>query len=326
LNPGNPKLQAERGQEFEAGLDASLFNERLGVELTFYDKNTKNLLLRVPQPPSLGFQENAYRNIGQVLNRGIELTTRTKLITSDRFSWQLDAGANTLRNEIIDLGGVAAFSSIRFGTVNSVRQGRQVGAFYTNRIRSVDTETGVAVVSDSLEYVGNLLPTFEGNLASTFTFFRKLRLYTQFDTKRNFYLYNATAAYRERNFGIAENAVRRNEVLTAEERLRHFGPYVTESGAPIGSGTVLEPYLEKADFIRLNEISLSYQLPDKVAGKIMGAHSASLSVSGRNVALWSNYSGFNPDVQNELDALAGRADFFTLPPPRRVGLRLDLTF
>jgi TonB-dependent starch-binding outer membrane protein SusC len=326
LNPGNPKLQAERGQEFEAGLDASLFNERLGVELTFYDKNTKNLLLRVPQPPSLGFQENAYRNIGQVLNRGIELTTRTKLITSDRFSWQLDAGANTLRNEIIDLGGVAAFSSIRFGTVNSVRQGRQVGAFYTNRIRSVDTGTGVAVVSDSLEYVGNLLPTFEGNLASTFTFFRKLRLYTQFDTKRNFYLYNATAAYRERNFGIAENAVRRNEVLTPEERLRHFGPYVTESGAPIGSGTVLEPYLEKADFIRLNEISLSYQLPDKVAGKIMGAHSASLSVSGRNVALWSNYSGFNPDVQNELDALAGRADFFTLPPPRRLGLRLDLTF
>lgn len=326
LNPGNPKLQAERGQEFETGIDASLFNERLGIELTFYDKNTKNLLLRVPQPPSLGFQEDAYRNIGQVLNRGLELTTRTKLITNEKFSWQLDVGANTLRNEIVDLGGVAAFSSIRFGTVNSVRQGRQVGAFYTNRIRSVDTGAGVAIVSDSLEYVGNLLPTFEGNLASTFTFFRKLRLYTQFDTKRNFYLYNATAAYRERNFGIAENAVRRNEVLTAEERLRHFGPYVTESGVAIGSGTVLDPYLEKADFIRLNEVSLSYQLPDKVAGRIMGAHSASISVSGRNVALWSNYSGFNPDVQNELDALAGRADFFTLPPPRRLGLRLDLTF
>lgn len=326
LNPGNPKLQAERGQEFETGLDASLFNERLGIELTFYNKTTKNLLLRVPQPPSLGFQENAYRNIGQVLNRGVELTTRTKLVTNEKFSWQLDVGANTLRNEIVDLGGVAAFSSIRFGTVNSVRQGRQVGAFYTNRIRSVDTGTGVAVVSDSLEYVGNLLPTFEGNLASTFTFFRKLRLYTQFDTKRNFYLYNATAAYRERNFGIAENAVRRNEVLTAEERLRRFGPYVTESGVSIGSGTVLDPYLEKADFVRLNEISLSYQLPDKVAGKLMGAHSASISVSGRNVALWSNYSGFNPDVQNELDALAGRADFFTLPPPRRLGLRLDLTF
>ncbi|HWG35279.1 MAG TPA: SusC/RagA family TonB-linked outer membrane protein [Gemmatimonadaceae bacterium] len=326
LNPGNPKLQAERGQEFETGIDASLFNERLGLELTFFDKNTKNLLLRVPQPPSLGFQEDGYRNIGKVLNRGLELTARTKVITGENFSWGVDVGANTLRNEILDLGGVPAFSSIRFGTVNSVRQGRQVGAFYTNRIQRIDADAGVAVVSDSLEYVGNLLPTFEANAASTFTFFRKLRLYTQFDTKRNFYIYNATAAYRERNFGVAENAVRRNEVLTAEQRLSRFGPYVTASGASMGTGTVLGPYLERADFVRLNEVTLSYQLPDRIARKAMGAHSASLALSGRNVALWSPYSGFNPDVQNEMDALAGRADFFTLPPPRRLGVRLDLTF
>ena len=103
-------------------------------------------------------------------------------------------------------------------------------------------------------------------------------------------------------------------------------PGASESGASMGTGTVLGPYLERADFVRLNEVTLSYQLPDRIARKAMGAHSASLALSGRNVALWSPYSGFNPDVQNEMDALAGRADFFTLPPPRRLGVRLDLTF
>ncbi|HUQ98470.1 MAG TPA: SusC/RagA family TonB-linked outer membrane protein [Gemmatimonadaceae bacterium] len=324
LNPGNPDLEAERGQEFEAGFDASLFSERIGLELTFFNKTTKNLLLRVPQPPSIGFQENPYQNIGKVLNRGLELTARNKLISRENLSWGVDISASTLRNEILDLGGVAPFSSVRFGTVNSVREGRQIGAFYTNRIRSVDTSAGVTIVSDSLEYVGNLLPTFEGNLASTFTFFKKLRLYTQFDTKQNLYIYNATAAYRERNFGVGENWVRR-DVLSAEERLRRFGPYRTESGASIGSGSVLDPYLEKADFIRLNEVSLVYQLPAQFSRKMIGAQTATVSLSARNVFMWSGYTGFNPDVQNELDALAGRADFFTLPPARRFGLRLDLT-
>jgi TonB-linked SusC/RagA family outer membrane protein len=326
LNPGNLNLQAERGEEFETGVDASLFDERLALEATFFNKTTRNLLLRVPQPPSIGFQENPFENIGKVRNRGFELTARTKLITRQDFSWGVDLGANTLENEIVDLGGVAGFSSVRFGPVNSVREGRQVGAFYTNRIRRTDPAAGVAIVSDSLEYVGNLLPTFEGNVASTFTFFRRLRLYTQLDTKRDFHIYNATAAYRERNFGIAENWVRRNEILDADERLRRFGPYRTESGAAIGSGSVLEPYLEKADFVRLNEVSVIYQLPERVAKNVMRLESASITLSGRNLALWSSYTGFNPDVQNELDALAGRADFFTLPPPRRLGLRLDLTF
>jgi TonB-linked SusC/RagA family outer membrane protein len=325
LNPGNPNLQAERGQEIEMGVDVSLLNERIGLELTFFDKSTTNLLLRVPQPPSMGFQENAYQNIGEVLNRGVELTARTKLIAREQISWGVDLSASTLRNEIVDLGGVAAFSSVRFGPVNSVREGQQVGAFYTNRIRGFDA-AGFAIVSDSLEFVGNLLPTFEGNVASTLTLFRNLRLYTQFDTKRNFYIYNATAAYRERNFGIAENWVRRAEVLTKEERLSRFGPYRTESGVSIGSGTVLDPYLEKADFVRLNEVSLIYQIPMGFVNRFMRARSASVALSARNVAIWSDYSGFNPDVQNELDALAGRADFFTLPPSRRFGLRLDLTF
>ncbi len=325
LNAGNPSLRAERGQELEVGLDAALFSERLGVELTLYNQVTRDLLLRVPQPPSLGFVENPYDNIGEVLNRGMELSLRGQLIATPRFGWDVQAGVNALRNEVVDLGGVASFESIRFG-VNRVAEGRQVGAYFTHRVRSVDAAAGHAIVSDTVEYFGNLLPTLEGNVSSTITMFTNFRIYGNLDWKRNVMQYNATDAYRERNFGVGERWVRRNEILTDEERLRRFGPYVTESGESIGVGSVLDVYLEPADILRLNELSLIYALPAGLARRTLRAQAASITLSGRNLAFWSPYTGFYPDVQNEFDAVAGRADFFTLPPSRRIGLRLDVTY
>jgi hypothetical protein len=209
--------------------------------------------------------------------------------------------------------------------VNQVVEGRQVGAFYTHRVRSVDLAAGRAIVSDTLEYLGNLMPTLEGNLSATLRLFRALRLYGQVDFKNDFMLYNATAVYRDRNFQVGERWIRRDEVLMPEQRIRLFGPYISESGEPVGVGSVEEEFVEPADFFRLNEVSLTYLVPQALASRL-GAGSASITLSGRNLKLWTDYSGFSPDIQNEFDAIAGRADFFTLPPPRRFGIRLDIAF
>lgn len=324
LNPGNPQLQAERGQEFETGVDAGLLNNRLSMEVSYYNKVTRDLLLRVPQPPSLGFQEDPFRNIGRVLNRGVELAATAKVVQRPKLAWEIRGAASTLHNEVLDLGGVSPFWSIRFNT-NRVAEGQQVGAFYTQRILSVDEATGRAIVSDSAEFVGNLLPTFEGNLSSTLTLFGNLRLYGHLDWKNNFSLYNATNVYRERNTGIAENWVRRNEVLTPAERIRRFGPYFTANGTPVSATSVLGPYIEPADFVRLNELSAAWKLPTRLVRRF-GASSASLTLAGRNLVTWTDYSGFSPDVQNEFDAIAGRADFYTLPAPRRWAVSLDFDF
>jgi len=324
LNPGNERLRAERGEEFEGGMDAGFLDGRVSLELTYFNKVTRDLLLRVPEAPSLGFQEDAFQNIGEVLNRGVELAATARVLQTRNVDWELRAAGNTLHNEVMDLGGIAPFYSIRFN-VNRVAEGRQVGAYYTQRIRSVDTQTGRAIVSDTLEFVGNLLPTFEGNVSSTLTLMRNLRLFAHVDWKNNFSLYNATAVYRERNNALAENWVRRDEVLSAEERIRRFGPFVTADGTPVSATQVLESYIEPADFVRLNEVSLSYRLPVSV-GRRVGARSASVTLAGRNLVTWSDYSGFSPDVQNEFDAIAGRADFFTLAPPRRFAVSMDVEF
>lgn len=324
LNPGNENLQAERGREFEAGLDAGILDGRVSLEVTYFNKVTTDLLLRVPQAPSLGFQEDPFRNIGEVLNRGLEFGATARVIQNDRVDWEVRGSASTLHNEVTDLGGVSPFYSVRFNS-NRVAEGYQVGAYFTQRIRSVDTIAGRALVSDTVEFVDNLLPTFEGNLSSTLTLLRNFRIYAHLDWKQNYSIYNATALYRERNNAVAENYVRRNEILTAEERIRRYGPYVNSAGATVAATSVLEEFIEPADFVRLNEVSVSYRLPSFL-GHRLGASSASLTLAGRNLKMWTDYTGLNPDVQNEFDAIAGRADFYTLPPPRRWALSLDVEF
>ena len=328
-NPGNPDLKAERGTEFEAGLDLALFSDRLGLEVTYFHKTTRDLILERPLPPSAGFDSDPLVNIGEVLNRGFEIAANASLVTAENFGWSVRVGVNTLHNEIVDMGEVAPF-----GAMNRMQEGYQTGAFFTQRIKSYqlvapnpekpDSLVPGAVVSKDLEFVGNLLPTFEGSFASTMNFFRNFQLYAQLDWKTDFYIYNNTDQFRERQMGTGERWVRRNEILSEQERIRRFGPFVDTDGNPVNPSSVNEAYLEPGDFLRLREVSLSYILPRSVANLIR-ASSASVSIGGRNLALWTKYSGLDPEI-NSASAAFGRSDFLTMPSPRRFVARLNLQF
>ncbi|HUG28277.1 MAG TPA: SusC/RagA family TonB-linked outer membrane protein, partial [Gemmatimonadales bacterium] len=145
-SPGNQDLKAERGEEIELGFDAGLFDERLGLEVTYFNKNTKDLLLRRPLPPSLGFITNPFVNIGEVSNKGFEIAMTALPVNTPNLSWDIRAGVSTLDSKIISLGDVSPF-----GTVYKFTPGQQAGAFHTNRIRSIDTLTNIVTVSDTLE-------------------------------------------------------------------------------------------------------------------------------------------------------------------------------
>ncbi len=328
-DPGNPDLKAERGTEVEAGADLSLFDERVGLEVTYFNKSTRDLILERPLPPSAGFDEDSLVNIGEVVNRGFEVALNANLVAMENFGWSARVGLATLHNEILDMGKVSPF-----GNLNRMMKGQQTGAFVTQRIRNFemiapdatrpDSLVLAAIVSDTLEFLGNLLPTFEGTFSSTMNFFRNLQLYTQLDWKTDFYVYNNTDQFRERQFGQGERWIRRDEILTDEERVRRFGPFVTESGRAVNPSSVNEAYVEPGDFLRLREVSLTYTLPRDVAS-VFRASGASISVGGRNLALWTKYSGPDPEV-NSATADFARMDFLTMPTPRRFVAKLNLQF
>jgi outer membrane receptor protein involved in Fe transport len=331
-NPGNPDLRAERGKEFEAGFDAGFFDDRAGLELTYFDKRTTDLLLQQPIAPSLGFPSQPFVNIGEVKNNGFEFVVRGTPLTLPNLTWDAMLSASTLDNEVVSLGGLSPL----INSSRIVTAGRPLGAWYAYRVRSVDVAAGTATVSDTAEYLGNQLPTFQGNLSTTLTLFNRLRLYALLDRKSGHKIYNFTQQLsdrsvgnsRERNLPAAEGG------YTDAERLRYFGSgglYRLESGGTIGVNSVVGPYIEDASFTRLREVSATIDLPAMLTSS-MRVSSASLTIAGRNLGLWTDFRG-DPEVLGTGVGTPGsqftqffNAEIFTLPPTRRWSARVNLTF
>ena len=88
---------------------------------------------------------------------------------------------------------------------------------------------------------------------------------------------------------------------------------------------VQEDYIQDGSFVRLRELSLSYTLPQRLA-RALRATTASVTVAGQNLGLWTDYEGYDPEVVSNAVALFNRDDFFTQPPVRRYVFRVNLTF
>ncbi len=333
-NPGNDSLKAERGEEYEFGGEASFWNDRISTDITYFHKVTKDLIIALPIAPSLGFNANPLANIGSVLNSGIEMSLNVSALRTRYVDWDIRAGANTLHNELTDLGGYNSFNLN--GQRNRAFVGEQVGVFMSKKIQSIDVAKSIVTVSDTLVPIANLLPTFEWNLTNSFTIAKHLRITTLLDAKRNFSVYNNTEFFRETQL-VRSNRRLDPSVLPREEFLRRYGDdtpgrpaFVTVSGAAAGVNDVYEAYIQPGDIVRLRELSATYDLPTRfiasMGNKIQGA---SLTFAMQNVKLWTNYGGADPEVVSNPNNLGGgfsRDDFLTLPNPRTTLLRLNLTF
>jgi TonB-linked SusC/RagA family outer membrane protein len=328
-DPGNKDLKPERGKEFEAGFDAGFLDDRLGLELTYFNKKSTDLIVNVPTAPSSGFG-GSIANIGEVSNTGLEFTLRATPVRGRSFAWDASLNGSTLHNEILELGTVGTF----INNFRAFTEGRQIAAFWANKVRSVDVANNKAIVSDTAEFIGNQLPTFQASLTNTVTLFKNIRLYALLEAKTGYYSYNVNQENRDRSrlnsFEVVNPADKGG--YSPEERLRRLGPYVSEkTGAAVGVANVKDPYMQKADHLRLREVSATFLLPASLlrTARVSGA---SITVGGRNLGLWkSKYEGDDPDVlglgttTNGINQLF-TADVFTTPPNRRFIVRLNVQF
>ena len=328
-DPGNPDLKPERGKEFEAGFDAGFLDDRLGLELTYFHKLSDDLIVAVPTAPSSGFG-GSIANIGEVENSGFEFLLRASPVRTGNFAWDAAFNGSTLHNEILELGTVGTF----INNFRAFTEGRQVGAFWAHKVRRVDVAANRTITSDTAEFIGNQLPTFQANFTNTVTLFRNVRVYAQLEAKTGHYAYNVNQENRDRgrqnSFQVVNPA--ENGGYSPEERLEHMGPYFGEtSGAPVGVANVKSPYMQKADHLRLREVSVTFVLPRSLLN-VARVSNASLTLGGRNLALWkSDYEGDDPEVLGLGTTSAGlnqlfNADVFTTPPSRRFVVRLNLQF
>ncbi|RMH18178.1 MAG: TonB-dependent receptor, partial [Gemmatimonadetes bacterium] len=315
---GNTLLEPEKSSEIELGFDADLFNGRIGLELTYYDKDTEGALVQVPLAPSLGGSNSQWVNIGKVENKGWEASLFTTLVDRDDVRFELGFNGSINDNELTDLGDLEPI-----GAQTRFVEGYPLGGQWAEPIESFNDANGDGiidpdelVVGDTAVFVGPGLPEKEFSLTGTVTLFDRVRLYGLLDWRGDYVTHNFTEEFRCRFRlcrGLNDPTASPFEQARAQAAVNH--PVQTSWG-----------YLEDGSFFRLREVSLTFFLPESWANRVQ-AQRASLTLTGRNLGVWTDYTGIDPEV-NFAGAgdNFGTTDFLTQPPLRYWTARVNLSF
>ncbi len=328
---GNPDLKPERGQEIELGFDAGLLNERLGIDFTFYNRTTNDMLVSVPVKPSTGFPTSRLTNLGSVSNRGIELAVTATPLQRDGVQWDSRVSLATNRNRLISFDVLGKLSETpsgqAYGAVQQHRPGYPMGGYWAQSPRrnpdgSPVVNSAGAVQFDTAKYIGPSAPTREVGFSNTVTLFKNLRLYALLDYKGGFYLFNL----KERNRCQAANDnCERNNDARARFPQNAADTLLMRELAVWRGATAAAAWIEPADFVKLRELSLTYTVPTRWVAAAR-ASGASIMLSARNLGLWSDYSGLDPEVNSYGGRLFVRADAYASPMTRRLSVAINLNY
>ncbi len=309
---GNPDLKPERQREFEVGFDASALDDRIGLTFTYYNQYTKDLLLTRPFAPSTGVG-SILDNVGELSNRGIELQLKTVNYTNSNFGWNTTFIYSRNRNKVEKLYG----DPFTVGYNNRVEEGQPLGVFYMS---AYERDANGNIVTDSIgpvraaesKIVGNPWPTFTASMNNEFTVGKSLTASFLLDGSFGQDVWNQTRRIMD-IFGAGPlyDRLLKGEITPAY-RSRVQG--------------IFEAYLEDATYVKLREASLRYTLP---AGWTSGFGLAQvqLELLGRDLYTWTDYSGYDPEVNMfGLSTVARGVDFAVYPHPRTFSLGLKVRY
>jgi len=333
---GNPNLKPERGREYEAGFDASLFRGALGIEFTYYNQHTVDALMRVPDAPSTSFDSTHLVNVGEIANRGFELLVTASPVRKPKVSWDVSLSASTHHNELVSFGGV--LDQLQLGSFTNSqrhREGYPLGGFWAvDVIRDANgkpvLDANGKVQADLTcswpdpvdpsgyggscheKYVGPSTPTREFGLANTVTLFGNLRLFANLDYKGGHYIVCAICSIR--------NRINTNTWEVANPRADSVDVQVWGSLQTV-------THIMPADFLKLREVAVTYNLPPSWGGPFR-ARRWSVTLAARNLWMTTRYKGTgDPEVSFESDPNTfDRTDYAAVPQPRRLSATINVTF
>jgi TonB-linked SusC/RagA family outer membrane protein len=330
---GNPGLRPEKSTEFEGGFDLGLFSDRVNLEYTHYNKVTKDALVNVNLAPSLGSSANRYQNLGQVRNYGDEALMRASLFDGERAKFDIAVNGSWNTNRLEDLGvddqgrPIPSFTS-GFDDIQVYKAGLPLGGYYAKPIASVNDANKDGLIScpngpgsagceytvgDSASYLGSPFPAAEISVMPALTLGGVLRITATIDHRGGQKIYNSTSQFRTllQTAPGWQNPTASNLNAQAASQAAFYGEY--------------GGFVETSSFTKLREIALTLTLPQRLAARA-GATAASLTLAGRNLKTWTDYSGLDPEVNALSQRNFDTADFLTAPQVRFFTARLAFSF
>ncbi len=321
----NSNLRWERTRGINIGVDFAILKNKIDGNIEYYNSNTNDLLWKQALPETSGFKD-VFTNLGQLNNSGFEFMIHGTPIKSKDFSWDITLNFSRNRNKVVtilgedkngdgvedDLIASSLFIGKPIGTIFDYKTtgiyqladeklvGFQAGTY---RIEDINKD-GKITAADDRQILGNTEPAYTFGIQNTFSYkqFTLRAFINSIQGGENSYLssnlpygYNGTP-------GQAANANWFDFVDFWSPRNPNGIHANTWTPSPVGG----KEYFQR-NFIRLQDISLSYNLTDKVAKKI-GAANAKLFVSGKNLLTITKWKGWDPETNTTLFPVGGPSD------------------
>jgi len=350
----NDVLKPEISTETEIGGELQFFTNRLGIDVSYYNRVTNDQILPIVSSPSTGVNFRIV-NFGKVRNRGVEIALNGTPVKTDDITWNIIYTFTRNRNMVLELpdGLDKVVLNTAYDAQFVARVGQPLGVFEApvpkldpNGNIIVNPANGFPVLADNLGTYGTSQRDFVMGLNNSFRY-KDFTLGVALDFKKGGVFYSGTAdllnfvgnsantLFNDRRTFIVPNSV--NEVknaagtvtgykenITAITENNFFGYYYTD----LGKARAYQDRIFDKTFLKVREITLSYSLPKTLAAKI-GADRASITAYGRNLLTWLPKENriIDPEVSNYGNDLSSEfGEFRSGPSTRNVGLSLNLTF
>jgi TonB-linked SusC/RagA family outer membrane protein len=362
---GVETLTPERTQTFEIGTELRFLNNRLGLDFSWYKLNSREQITPVAVSPTSGFTTFII-NAGEIENKGVELSLNASPVRTEDFNWDITFNFSANKNRVVSLneGLTEIVGGSQFGYAGSTASVKYVPGFAVGNIYGTSylryyggkPDDGITVQKDlpivigangfpvrdvTQRLLGNSQPKWIGGLTNTFSY-KNFTLSFLWDTQQGLERYNQLGNF-EAAFGIAKYTENRNDIKVFEGVLADGTP--NTKAVWLGQGTgpdgvnygsagyyratyrgITENFVEDASWIRLRNLSLSYDIPATVLKKGI-IKNATVTFTGNNLALITDYTGFDPESSStsagsNVDAFSG----FTYPALRSFLVSVNLIF
>ncbi len=329
----NPDIQWEVTTQTNIGLDFGLLDSKLSGSIDVFNKVSENVLLEVVPADPIQPTATYWTNIPdmEIINNGIEFALDFQDYGNENFSYNIGGNFTYIENEVknspyqVLTTGTAQGSGQSGSTINGYINGSPIGAFYMREFTGIDGD-GFSTYKDINQdgdiddrdriYAGSALPKYY------YAFYLKCN-YKDFDLGLNFNgvggnkIYNHT---RMTSFNIGNIRGSSNTTNQATE-------YLNEASE--NSNAVSTRYLEDGGFLRLNNATLGYSLKPKHVGLNNWVKDIRLSMTGENLFVITDYTGFDPEVNGGIEGGGVKTfgiDYYTYPRARTFLLGLNVSF
>ncbi|MVT07342.1 SusC/RagA family TonB-linked outer membrane protein [Chitinophaga tropicalis] len=356
----NLNLKPEISSAYEFGTDLRFFQNRLGLDVTYYQSNTRNQILNIPLSNTSGYETRVI-NAGSIRNNGVEVMLNVMPVKTKNFSWDAYVNFSANRSKVIELSDeldnyVMADRSVSV----EARVGQRMGDLYGigfARVQSSDPDApyydaskqytgqmvfaanGRPMATTEKIKLGNYNPDWLMGVGNTFNY-KGVKLSFLFDIRQGGKLYSHTQTVGREGGIIKETLEGRadgyditkegNGVIGQGVTQKTDGTFATNTtkvpvrewhSAWTGGRSIAEGVMYDASFIKLRELQIGYSFPSFGKGLIKGLN---VSLVGRNLLLWDNVPHVDPENMSYSGgtALPG-IEYMSLPTTRSYGVNLS---